>query len=68
MLPSHQKQVLSEGDAAMRLQSIGPEVMGDYSPGFDEAGTVDDGDVETPVASCQIQHPLVLSTALLISQ
>ena len=42
--------------------------MRDYSPGFDEVCTctVDDGDVET-LRPRQIQHPLVLITALLRS-
>ena len=51
MLPSHQKQVLSEGDAAMLLRSIGLEVMSDSSPGFGEVCPVDDGDGERLVVS-----------------
>ena len=52
MLPSHQKEVLSEGEAARLLRSIGLKVISDYSPGFQhEVCAVDDGDVDTPVAS-----------------
>ena len=51
VLPSHRKQVLSEGGTAMLLRSIGLQIMSDYVPGFGEVCTVDDGDGETPVSS-----------------
>ena len=40
VLPSHQKQVLLEGDAAILLWSTGLGAMSDYFPGFDDVCTV----------------------------
>ena len=65
-LPSHQKQVLSEGDAAIFLRPIGLDLMSDFSPSF--------GEVYVPWKAVMgkrllrprpIQHPLVLAPALL---